>query len=63
MMMNGLELLNRTKLINEEFNEEVDGYSSFELSVFNADKPPIDKMILLQRIAQFAGRFSSIEYE
>jgi len=45
----------------EEFlnsRNESNLYRSFELSVYNADKPKLDKMILLQRIAQFAGRFS-----
>ena len=31
---------------------------AFELSVMNADKPPLPEEIALDRIAQFAGRYA-----
>lgn len=33
---------------------------SFELSVFNVDKPPIADAVLLDRVTQFAGRWNCI---
>ncbi len=37
-----------------QFNQPV----AFELSVANADKPPLPKQIILNRLAQFAGRYT-----
>jgi len=50
-MLNAATQLLESKGIKSE-------YQTFEISVYNADKPKLDKKILLERLSQFAGRFS-----
>jgi hypothetical protein len=35
-------------------------YIAFEISIYNADKPPLNQQIISKRISQFSGYYSGI---